>query len=163
MARKKGREPDLSAEEKPVVALEQITATQQRFVETLLTGKSIAEAARLCRIGRRTATYWMQQDTVVRVAYEAERQKVVTAFRERILNLHDLVLTALEDALTADAYPELRASVAKFLYSSNLASHGTLTPLADADHLVSEILSNAHLNALLEMGEADALKYLSDE
>jgi hypothetical protein len=142
MGRKKVVEPELSEEEKQV-ALEQVKATQQRFVELLLTGKSIAEAARVLQISRRTATYWMQQDTFVRYAYEHERQCAATAFRERIAKLHDLALTALEEALSDETQPVLRLSAARFIYSSNLAPYGTLAPLADSEHLVDEVLDDA--------------------
>jgi len=147
MARKKAGEPELTEEEKQK-ALERIEAVQQQFVELLLTGKSIAEAARALHIGRRTATYWMQEDTLVRYAYEHERQKAATQFRERITKLHDLVLSALEDALAAEADQDVRISVAKFLYSSNLEQFGTLAPLADAERLVEVVLSDAETDAL---------------
>ncbi len=140
MTRKKVAE---MSEEEQQVALAQLKDLQQRFVELLLTGKSITEAARALRIGRRTATYWMAQDTFVRYAYERERQRAATEFRERIAKLNDLTLTALEDALSPDANPDVRLSVAKFLYSSNLEQFGTLAPLADAERLVDKVIADA--------------------
>jgi hypothetical protein len=165
MARKKVVEPELSEEEKQV-ALEQVNALQQRFVELLLTGKTIAEAARVLQISRRTATYWMAEDTFVRYAYERERQEAATAFRERITKLHDLVLSALEDALAAEADPDLRISVAKFLYGNNLAQYGTLAlaPLADAAHLVDEVIDDARNKRLFgKNADAEIHLYVEDD
>jgi len=156
-------EKRLAKQAEKQAALERIDALQQQFVELLLTGKSIAEAARRLRIGRRTATYWMQEDSLVRYAYEHERQKAATEFRERITKLHDLVLSALEDALSSETDPDVRISVAKFIYSSNLAQYGTLAPLPDAERLVNDVLTEAQNVAVFGLNDPGRIELVEDE
>jgi hypothetical protein len=138
--------------EKPAeqqTALELIDDRQRRFVELLLSGKSIAEAARQLQIGRRTATYWMEANTPVRFVYERERQKAAAEFRERLMRLHDLALKVIEETLEEGTDPALRVNVAKFIYSTNLAQYSAITPLADAESLVQDVVGKASMNALL--------------
>jgi hypothetical protein len=129
-------------EQEKQTELEAVNACQERFVELILSGKSIAEAARLLRISRRTATYWMQEDSLVRFAYEHERLKLAQAFRERLTKLQDMALKALEDALDEAADPALRSTVARFIYNANVA-HYSLMPLKSADIMVDEMLDAA--------------------
>jgi len=116
-----------------------IKATQQRFVEMLLSGRTISEACRVLQIGRRTATYWMKADSFVRFAYEHERLRLATEFRERLCKLQDMALSALEESLQQKEDPALRAAVAKFIYTVHLADY-KLSPLHSADDMVEGVI-----------------------
>src|SRR5258707_184614 len=105
--------------------LEAVDTLQQRFVELLLAGHSITEAARRLRIGRRTATYWMKEDSLVRYAYEHERLRLADEFRARVAKLHDLAMQTLEAALSPDAPLDVRLPIARFLYSAHLSQYAT--------------------------------------
>jgi Homeodomain-like domain len=109
---------------------------QHRFIERLLAGQTITEAARHLGISRRTATYWLKDNALVRAAYERERLRMADEFRSRIARLHDLALSTLEEALSPDTPLSDRLSVARFLYAQHLAQYATIAPLVNADTLV---------------------------
>ncbi len=102
-----------------------ITAQQQRFIEVLLSGTSITEAARVVGVSRRTATYWMAQDgNPTRKEYERQATERALAFTTRIEKLHDLAISALEDMMSKKAPPWQRFQAAKLIYERHLAEHG---------------------------------------
>jgi phage terminase small subunit len=102
-------------------ALEPITEKQQSFIEALLTGKNISEAALIAGISRRTATYWLADpEHPVCVEYEKQRITARQEFYSRVASLYEKALKAMEDALSEAAPPAIRFQAAKFLYEKHL-------------------------------------------
>jgi len=94
----------------------ELTDRQRLFIEQLLTGKNITDAADAVGISRRAATYWLHDyNHLVRLEYDRLRIMAKDAFRARIANLHNLALAALESALAEDAPPAIRFAAARFL------------------------------------------------
>ncbi len=98
-----------------------ITENQQRFIEGLLSGKSISDAALLAGLSRRTVTYWLADpEHPVTLEYEKQRILARQQFYERVAHLHELAFKAMEDALSEAAPPGIRFQAAKFLYEKHL-------------------------------------------
>lgn len=101
--------------------LEPITPLQQTFIEALLSGKTIKEAATLSGVSRRTATYWLSDGNhPVTIEYEkqlAYRRQELTG---RMATIYDLALKAIEDALSPEAPPGIRWQAAKLIYEKHV-------------------------------------------
>jgi len=129
----------------------ELTERQQLFIEQLLTGKNITEAANEVGISRRAATYWLHSDDhLVRLEYDRLRLVAKDAFRQRIANLHNLALEALEDALAKNAPPAIRFAAAKFLYEAHLQSIADMIRPYGPDELVRQEVNEVKEKAYLE-------------
>ncbi len=127
--------------------LEPITELQQRFIEALLTGKNISDAATMVGISRRAATYWLLPGTPIRLEYEKQRIAYKQEFYSRIANLHTLTLKALEDSLSSEAPPMVRFQAAKYLYEAHLQHFCNARIPAEASELVKDMLNEARFNS----------------
>lgn len=136
--------------------LQVITDTQQNFIQALLTGKSIKEAAILAGVSRRSATYWMMSNNPVRLEYETQRLALKEQFYSRIARLHGLALQAMEDSLSPDAPPIVRFNAAKYLYEAHLQRYSSVAWPADADDL-----AQAELHAAREKTYSTDASYLN--
>src|SRR6266567_4330920 len=120
-------------------ALEAITDTQQTFIQALLSGKNITEAALVASVSRRTATYWMMHNNnPVRIEYEKQRLALRQEFYNRVATLHELALKALEDSLSPDAPPAIRFQAARFLYEAHLQAYFGAARPRDGGDLADE-------------------------
>src|SRR5438874_4938290 len=118
MARRKAHKEDAQEE---MQVLEPITPVQQQFIEALLTGKNITDAAMTAKISRRAATYWMNDaGNPVRREYEKQRLAALSHVTSRVASLHELAFKALEELLAPTAPPAVRFQVAKLIYESQL-------------------------------------------
>lgn len=108
-------------------ALEPITEKQQVFIEALLSGKSITDAALITGISRRTATYWLADPThPINIEYEKQRALQLQNFHERIAGIHEAALQAIEDALGKASPPAIRFQAAKMIYEKHLERYGSV-------------------------------------
>lgn len=104
-----------------VKVIEPITPQQQTFIEALLAGKSISEAALVAGVSRRSATYWLHDgEHPVTVEYEKQATLHRQQFYDRVANIQSLALKAIEDALSEEAPPALRLKTAMFIFESQL-------------------------------------------
>jgi hypothetical protein len=114
-----------------------ITENQQRFIEGLLAGKSISDAALLAGMSRRTVTYWLADpEHPVTVEYEKQRILARQQFNERVARLHELAFKAMEDSLSEAAPPALRFQAAKFLIEIHLEHYCRVSTPERAQELV---------------------------
>ncbi|HEY4385196.1 MAG TPA: hypothetical protein VGN34_12100 [Ktedonobacteraceae bacterium] len=108
-------------------ALEVITERQQTFIEALLSGKSITDAALITGISRRAATYWLSNpEHIVNEEYEKQRALQLQNFRARIAGIHEATLKAIEDALSEASPPAIRFQAAKLIYEKHLERYGNV-------------------------------------
>lgn len=136
-----------------------LTDQQRRFVEGLLLGKSIAEAARFADCSRRAATYWMRDpEHPVRLVYEQRRATIVTSFEARISRLHDLTMRALEDLLSKETPPVIRVAACKLIYESTLAEHSELRQPKSTRYLLGAE-ADAHYNDDMQWRSIDVRLY----
>lgn len=107
--------------------LEPITPIQQRFIEALLTGKNITEAALVSGVSRRAACYWLDDEKhPVRVEYDKQCIVMREEFQRRIASIHNLALKALEDLLAPSTPPFIRIQAVKMIYEAHLLPHGNI-------------------------------------
>jgi len=105
--------------------LEPITSNQQTFIEYLLSGRNISQAALLAGISRRTATYWLADPAhrsrwnTKSSAYSSSRNSR-TGSRPGSRICMSWPFKAMEDALAPDTPPAIRFQAAKFLYEKHL-------------------------------------------
>src|SRR5258708_1876397 len=76
-----------------------LSPIQEQFIQALLTGKSITDAAQLLKIGRRTATLWMKDNHPVRLEYEHVKREQSVSIRAGIQEMHTMALDALKRSL----------------------------------------------------------------
>lgn len=133
-----------------------ITDAQQNFIQSLLSGKSIQEAAILAGVSRRAATYWMMNNNPVRLEYEKQRLAIKEQFYSRIASLHEQALKAMEDSLSPDTPPAIRFNAAKFLYEAHLQHFSNVAWPGDSEKLVK-----AELKAGREKSYDSDASYLS--
>jgi hypothetical protein len=100
-----------------------ITPLQQTYIEHLLSGKNITEAALASGISQRTAARWLALGHPVHVEYEKQRLQVLAEFRSRMSTLTGMAIDTLQAALSSEVDLKTRIDVAKFLYTQQL-SHG---------------------------------------
>lgn len=113
--------PRAKAKQSESTELWAITENQQQFIEGLLAGKSISDAALLAGLSRRTVTYWLADpEHPVTLEYEKQRILARQQFYERVAGLHEKALKAMEDALAEKAPPAIRFQAAKFIYEKHL-------------------------------------------
>jgi len=136
-----------------------LTPLQHRFVEALLTGKNVTQAALLAGCSRRAAMYWLRDaDSPVRMAYESRRIASIDDFDRRMMKLHELTLKTMEDLLSPKVAPALRFQAAKLLYEAHLAEHGELKQAKASHELVNEGAHDFH-DEQREWGMTDILLY----
>jgi hypothetical protein len=120
---------------------EPITPQQQQFIEALLTGKSITEAAKVADVSRRAATYWMNSSShPVRVEYDKQRTNALAGVSARVASLHELAFSVLETLLMQTEYPEVRFKVAKLLYETQLEPYCRPKPPLSSVDLVADVV-----------------------
>ncbi len=83
------------------LALTRLGVEQQTALESLLTGKSIAETARSAGVSRMTIWRWMKHDPAFRAAYNQWHDQLQESCRSRLHALTDKATDALEKALEA--------------------------------------------------------------
>jgi transposase len=106
---------------KEIKVLEPITPQQQTFIEALLQGKNISEAAIIAGISRRTASYWLNDpEHQVYLEYEKQRLTQQQNFTSRIATIHEAALQAIEASLSEEAPLPLRLKAAQFIYQTHL-------------------------------------------
>ena len=125
--------------------LEPITPQQQSFIEALLTGKSITDAALTAKLSRRAATYWMNDaHHPVRMEYEKQRLASLATVASRVASLHGLAFSALEDLLAPSAPPAVRFQAAKLIYEAHLQGFCEPTPPQSTTELVAKELTGMY-------------------
>jgi hypothetical protein len=155
------RKPAMIHQEK---ALEGITPRQQTFIELLLSGKSISDAALEAGISRRTATYWLANpEHSVTIEYEMQRIVQRQRFQARVAALHEKALAAMEASLDAEAPPAIRFQAAKFLYEQHLASHFNMQPPGRPQELVEKETDQAGDYIHFLKYDADRLDAIPDD
>ena len=116
-----------------------LTETQRKFIDALLTGKTISEAAITAGLSRQAAFYWMADPhSDLYHEYILARMEKRQAFRDHITQLHEKAISAMEASLSADAPPAVRFAAAKFIYSAHLQSSGFMARPSEPDDLVRE-------------------------
>jgi hypothetical protein len=140
--------------------LNPITPKQQDFVERLLSGQTISEAARSCGLSRRVVTYWLGDKThPVRIEYEKQLLAAQDGLRSRVANLHQLAFLALEDLLSAQMPPWVRFATARLIYESHLQQLcEPRAPKQSADLIITD----AQQSFLNGEQEARSMIYLYD-
>jgi hypothetical protein len=96
-----------------------LSENEKKFIELLLAGMTISEAAITTGIRRSVAFFWMasphcqiyQEYVVARIAKEQ-------ASRDRMTQLREKALSSIEASLSEEAPPAVRFAAAKFLYES---------------------------------------------
>ncbi len=78
-----------------------LRADQQVALESLLTGKSIAETARSAGVSRVAIYRWLKQDAAFQAAYNQWHDQLQESCRSRLQALTDKATDALEKALEA--------------------------------------------------------------
>lgn len=140
-----------------------ITENQQRFIEGLLAGKSISEAALLVGMSRRTVTYWLADpEHPVTLEYEKQRILARQKFYERVAHLHELAFKALEDSLAEAAPPAIRFQAAKFLYEKHLEALCGVRAPDRAQELVERESSLVHERDYFQQFNAHKLARVPD-
>lgn len=125
--------------------LEPITPQQQSFIEALLSGKSITDAALTAKLSRRTATYWMNAaHNPVRMEYEKQRLVALATVTSRVATLHGLAFKALEDLLAASSPPAVRFQAAKLIYEAHLQEFCKPTPPQSTVELVEKEVTHLY-------------------
>lgn len=138
MARKKKA---TSESDQAQAVLEPITPIQQRFIEALLTGKNITEAALVSGVSRRAACYWLDNEKhPVRREYDKQRVAMRDEFQRRIATIHNLAFNALEDLLAPSTPPFIRVQALGMVYKPHLQPHADIVwPGAPAEIVRHEI------------------------
>jgi hypothetical protein len=144
-------------------ALEPITEKQQSFIEALLSGKNISDAALLAGISRRTATYWLADpENPVCMEYEKQRIMARQEFYGRVAGLHEKALKAMEDALSEEAPPTIRFQAAKFLYEKHLAQLCGVRDPVRAQELIERESNLAHEREYFQQFNAYRIDQIPD-
>jgi hypothetical protein len=143
--------------------LEAITPAQQTFIEALLAGKSIKQAAMLAGVSRRTATYWLSEtDHPVALEYEKQRAYRRQELSNRVANIYELAFKAIEDALSPEAPPGIRWQAAKLIYEKHLEQLCQIRPAPEPLTLVKEVAEQAGDQTWFETWEKHKLLSLPD-
>lgn len=136
-----------------------LTPLQHAFIDALLTGKNISQAARIAGCSSRAALYWLSDpDCPVKAVYEERRAALTAKFDERIAKLHDLTLNALEDLLSKKTPPFIRVQAVKMLYEAHLQEHGNVKQPGDAKELIGSE-AEAYYNAKRQESMINVLLY----
>jgi predicted transcriptional regulator len=81
--------------------LEKLPAEQQTALELLVSGKSVAETARLAGVGRATVFRWLKNDPEFGAAYNQWHEQLREGCQSRLMKLTEKATDALEKALEA--------------------------------------------------------------
>lgn len=137
-----------TSQEVVTVPLQSVTPIQQTFIEHLLQGKSISDAALSTGISRRTATYWLHdQEHAVTIEYEKQVMQLYQAHHERMENLHNLALKAVEDALSEEAPGDLRLKAARFIIENRIGRASLpSTPFDLVESMTKSMSARYHLD-----------------
>ncbi|HZT99774.1 MAG TPA: hypothetical protein VFA10_08955 [Ktedonobacteraceae bacterium] len=116
-----------AAEQEETRVLQLITPAQQQFIEALLLGSNVSQAASLAGISRRTAYYWMNDPSnPIRKEYEKQRYLLHQEIAVRVTSIRTKALQALEDLLSPESPPFMRLGAVKMVYDSCL--HDMILP-----------------------------------
>src|SRR5258708_4795823 len=74
---------------------QELTPLQLRFIELLLAGKSITDAARTIGVSRRAACNWLDPAHAVHQEYEQQRRALAYDLQERVKQVHELAMKAI--------------------------------------------------------------------
>lgn len=159
-----GRKVTTTTTSRDVRVLEPVTPVQQTFIELLLSGRSISDAALQAGISRRTATYWLHDpSSPVTIEYQKQASLKRDTFYQRMANLQGLALQAIEDALSADSPPHVRLKVATFIYEQQLQHLGRPHTIPDPPaELVAQELKSVSDRQHVEMFSFAELESLPD-
>jgi hypothetical protein len=136
MAVRKKKET-IEGQPEPAAVLNVITPAQQLFIEGLLCCKSLTQSARRAGVSKRAAIYWMNDPKhPVRIEYEKQCEIMRETFRTRIVGLHELALSALEDLLSPGAPPSVRFAAARMIYEAHLQPLSNVEQPPPPDSLV---------------------------
>ena len=119
---------------------QELTPLQLRFIELLLAGKSITDAARTIGVSRRAACNWLDPAHAVHQEYEQQRRALAYDLQERVKQVHELAMKALKDFLISTKRPDLRFQAMKLVYESHLRDELTRPEPASSEHLVRDEL-----------------------
>ena len=82
-------------------AIAKLGPEQQRALEYLLDGSSVAETARSMGVARSTIHRWIKNDPVFRAAYEEWQEEALASVRSRLLALTDRATDSIERSVKA--------------------------------------------------------------
>ncbi len=119
---------------------QELTPLQLRFIELLLAGKNVTDAARTVGVSRRAACNWLDPAHAVHQEYERQRRALAYALQERVRLVHELAMKALKDFLISTKRPDLRFQAMKLVYESHLREELTRPEPASSEQLVSDEL-----------------------
>src|SRR5260370_4260693 len=115
---------------------QELTPLQLRFIELLLAGKNVTDAARTVGVSRRAACNWLDPAHAVHQEYERQRRALAYALQERVRLVHELAIKALKDFLISTKRPDLRFQAMKLVYESHLPEELTIPHPPSTDPLV---------------------------
>jgi len=122
------------------MADQELTPLQLRFIELLLAGKNVTDAARTVGVSRRAACNWLDPAHAVHQEYERQRRALAYALAERVKEVHALAMKALKDFLSSTKRPDLRFAALKLVYESHLREELTRQEPASSEQLVRDEL-----------------------
>ena len=76
-----------------------LPALQQKALEFLVAGKSVAETGRLIGVGRTTMFRWLKRDAEFRAAYNRWHTEIESNCQSRLMTMTDKAMDAVERAL----------------------------------------------------------------
>src|SRR5258708_14831416 len=117
---------------------QELTPLQLRFIELLLAGKNVTDAARTVGVSRRAACNWLDPAHAVHQEYEQQRRALAYALQERVKQVHELAMKALKEFLISTKRPDLRLQAMKLVYESHLRDELTRPEPASSEHLVRD-------------------------
>jgi phage terminase small subunit len=119
-----------------------LSPKQRRFLETLLSGVSVAQACRLTGTPERTAYRWMRQPHFKQALREAEDELTEQAMR-RLLSMQGEAIDALQAILSSQSTPpgqKLRAVEVALGQALRFRNHVDLeTRLAELEEVVHQV------------------------
>lgn len=115
---------------------------QKKFIALLLTGMTISDAANAAGVSRSFAFQQMADPhSEIYYEYVTARLEKQQAFSDRMAQLHEKALSAMEASLSEEAPPAVRFAAAKFIYSAHLQSSGSMAHAFTPDTLVDKEIS----------------------
>lgn len=96
-----------------------LTIKQKRAIESLLTARTLEEAAKAAGINPRSLTRWMD-DPAFRAELARQEGEAIQAATRRLTALADDAVAAVEDVLTGYAKPAARLRAAEMVLSNLL-------------------------------------------
>lgn len=139
-----------------------LTEREQKFISLLLTGMTISEAAITAGVRRSVAFHWMASPHCqIYQEYVIAQIEKEQAFRNRITQLRDKALSAIEASLSEEAPPAVRLAAAKFVHEqSSVLRDRTTSPerlVKDEIERYSEAIDH-HNRTVVAMYDAKGLR-----